>query len=514
MGQKKEITMYYTAIYSDEYLAHHGVLGMKWGVWNEETRARYMGGKGNDSKKKEDISEKEKFHLTDGQKKAIKIGAAIAVGLLAAGVTYAVIKNQKDKSSGDISGLNTVNLNTANLNTANLNTANLNTVKLNTVGGGSSLAESDLWSEMSDEDRRQIAEFDNLGDYPNLERIEVTGNDLKVAQENGFETLDYSDYEESLYYANPFYDDSLYTDPTIDVEKLSDKEITLLYGSTMNCGNSMIAEECRRRGLDVMAHPNAGGMAGAENLGEYFTFKDGSDYKIDTSKLIDPPTINTVDDLDDYRRQQIHYAAEVYKTIASQLQNKFPEGSRGFIGVPITDGFNGSTGHYMSWEIFQGKTIIKNPQNESMDMIDLMSQLRPNAKNGFATYGDSMMAIRADNADINSATISEVVGSYTNKTDEWVNRRSRTFIEVQTGNGFVDALDYAKGKSYDDFDEDAAGRVINRGENFITSRYIAVNDNDAKVESKIQSAIRLYKEEHPNTTLSDERIRWDLGYGA
>ena len=35
--------MYYTAIYSDEYLAHHGVLGMKWGVWNEETRARYSG---------------------------------------------------------------------------------------------------------------------------------------------------------------------------------------------------------------------------------------------------------------------------------------------------------------------------------------------------------------------------------------------------------------------------------------------------------------------------------------
>lgn len=29
---------------SEGYLAHHGVKGMKWGVWNAETRARYSGG--------------------------------------------------------------------------------------------------------------------------------------------------------------------------------------------------------------------------------------------------------------------------------------------------------------------------------------------------------------------------------------------------------------------------------------------------------------------------------------
>lgn len=28
---------------SDDHLEHHGILGMRWGVWNDETRARYTG---------------------------------------------------------------------------------------------------------------------------------------------------------------------------------------------------------------------------------------------------------------------------------------------------------------------------------------------------------------------------------------------------------------------------------------------------------------------------------------
>ena len=73
---------------SDGYLAHHGIKGMKWGVWNEETRARRMGGTGErrtSSSKTPLLSDRQKAMLKAGLAgTAIVGGAAVATGLVQA----------------------------------------------------------------------------------------------------------------------------------------------------------------------------------------------------------------------------------------------------------------------------------------------------------------------------------------------------------------------------------------------------------------------------------------------
>lgn len=65
---------------SNGYLEHFGVKGMHWGVWNEETRARRMGL----HKRVIETSSENQKGLSDKQKKAIMVGAAVTAGVLAA----------------------------------------------------------------------------------------------------------------------------------------------------------------------------------------------------------------------------------------------------------------------------------------------------------------------------------------------------------------------------------------------------------------------------------------------
>lgn len=67
---------------SDAYLSHHGVKGMKWGVWNEETKARHTGGKfkqkrdlekaANQQYKKDVQKAKEEYKKAKASSKGIK----------------------------------------------------------------------------------------------------------------------------------------------------------------------------------------------------------------------------------------------------------------------------------------------------------------------------------------------------------------------------------------------------------------------------------------------------------
>ena len=47
---------YFQVIRSPDYLEHHGIKGMHWGIWNDETRARRMGSKRRRAKKSYDYS--------------------------------------------------------------------------------------------------------------------------------------------------------------------------------------------------------------------------------------------------------------------------------------------------------------------------------------------------------------------------------------------------------------------------------------------------------------------------
>ena len=81
--------MGYYVVRCSNTLQHHGILGMKWGVWNDETRARRLGLHKEKNIAKEETEEDKKNGLTERQKKIIKNGAIAAASILAvAGGTY------------------------------------------------------------------------------------------------------------------------------------------------------------------------------------------------------------------------------------------------------------------------------------------------------------------------------------------------------------------------------------------------------------------------------------------
>ena len=84
VGPSNRFSKYYRKT-PDDHLEHHGVKGMHWGVWNDETRAKRMGYSSGKSAR----ASKSKPLLDDRQKNMLKTGAkafAVASGVATAAV--------------------------------------------------------------------------------------------------------------------------------------------------------------------------------------------------------------------------------------------------------------------------------------------------------------------------------------------------------------------------------------------------------------------------------------------
>ena len=77
----------------DDYLAHYGVKGMRWGIRQKTYSEGGTSAPGKASSTSSTSTPRERRHLTEGQKKALKVGAGVAVVAGAVVVTGILAKN-------------------------------------------------------------------------------------------------------------------------------------------------------------------------------------------------------------------------------------------------------------------------------------------------------------------------------------------------------------------------------------------------------------------------------------
>lgn len=264
------------------YLAHYGVIGMKWGVRKDEV--------GGNTRSKSSDTHQEKRKLTDKQKKYLKIAAISAATVLA-------------------------------------------------VYGGYKLSQSDQFKNLVEIGKAKLANTTDL--------------------ETGFSKT-----------------------KKVDIDCINKIDLSKP-GTFMNCGNSTIALELRKRGLDVVAKENAFGMYD-KHLGQYFNLKP------DAIKNLSWDTVSEGN------------GKRMRESLEKSVLENFENGSRGSVVLPLTQG-----NHFIGWSVKNGKVIFEDAQNTKIDYDSLFSSVTKNSFLG-KKYGGAQF-VRLDNAAINASKIREVV---------------------------------------------------------------------------------------------------------
>lgn len=215
---------------------------------------------------------------------------------------------------------------------------------------------------------------------------------------------------------------------TANIEKVNPD---FIYGDAAfqrNCGNCVLAEEGRNRGLDVMARGNKKGMTISNLFSYYKNIPSENVLTLDSISEHEIPDYSTLlNENSKYYSEFDKRGKRVYNVLQKKIKHDFGNNTRGCIMFPSTQG-----SHWMSFECKKNKVIFKNPQYpDYFEDTDNMYQY-------FGTYiyypntnAARLTMLRTDNLEFNS-NIGDAIINVSNKS-----KNTKKYKNFSSNKGFI-----------------------------------------------------------------------------